>query len=102
MSEKNEEKPKKKGGKKNIIHYILNPSSQLLFEEHLKRCLSKTSGISYKSLRNTYAPRNKHSAFGDFPKEFMPRKEETYDLINIDSHQVANSVTASQSIFILI
>jgi len=89
----------KKKGKKHIIHYELNPSSQLLFEDHLKRCLNKTSGQNYKELRNKFAPRNKHSAFGDFPREFMPRKEETFELINIDSHQVANSVSGGQKTY---
>ena len=87
----------RKKGKKQIIHYNLNPSSQLLFEEHLKRCLHKTTGQSYKELRNRFAPRNKHSPFGDFPREFLPKREEDFNLINIDSHQVANSVSAGQS-----
>jgi hypothetical protein len=86
----------RKKGKKHIIHYELNPSNTLLFEDHLKRCLNKTSGQNYKELRNKFAPKNKHSPFGDFPREFIPRKEETFELINIDSHQVANSVSAGQ------
>ena len=87
----------KKKGKKSMIHYNLNPSSQLLFEEHLKRCLNKASGLGYRSLRSKFAPRNKHSPFGDFPPEFMPKKGEDFSITNIDAHQVANSVTSNQS-----
>jgi len=74
----------------------LNPSSQLLFEESLKRCVGKFKGISYKELKSKHAPRNKHSAFGDFPKGYMPKKTEDFTLVNIESHQVANSVTGNQ------
>jgi len=70
----------------------LNPSSQLLFEEELKKCLSKYGGDRV-STKSKYAPRNKHSPFGDFPPGYMPQKQHDYTLVNIESHQVANSVT---------
>jgi len=89
----------KKKGKKHIIQYNLNPSGHLLFEDHLKRCLNKAQGIGYKQLLSVHAPRNKHSAFGDFPKDFMPRKEEDFSLTNIDSHQVANAAKSDQKTF---
>jgi hypothetical protein len=86
----------KKKGQKHLIHYKLNPSSQLLFEEALKRCVAKYKGVSYKQLKSKYAPRNKHSPFGDFPEGYMPKKTEDFTLVNIESHQVANSVTGNQ------
>jgi hypothetical protein len=83
----------KKKGKKHFIHYNLNPSSQLLFEEHLTKCLNKFSGDK-KSLKLKYAPRNKHSPFGDFPPGYLPQKTQDFTLVNVESHQVANAVTA--------
>eukprot|EP00340_Litonotus_pictus_P006615 CAMPEP_0170529280 /NCGR_PEP_ID=MMETSP0209-20121228/19821_1 /TAXON_ID=665100 ORGANISM="Litonotus pictus, Strain P1" /NCGR_SAMPLE_ID=MMETSP0209 /ASSEMBLY_ACC=CAM_ASM_000301 /LENGTH=267 /DNA_ID=CAMNT_0010821045 /DNA_START=147 /DNA_END=950 /DNA_ORIENTATION=+ len=35
------------------------------------------------------APKNKHSAFGDFPSDFIPKKVETFELDSIDTHQVS-------------
>jgi len=85
----------KKKGKKHVIHYNPNPSSQLLFEEALKTCLAKYGGgEGIKGLKSKYAPRNKHSPFGDFPQGYMPKKSEDFTLVNIESHQVANSVTS--------
>jgi len=84
---------KKKVGK-HPIRYELNPSNQLLFEENLKRCVAKYGGNkSLKDLVSKFAPRNKHSPFGDFPPGYIPQKTQDFGLVNIDSHQVANNVT---------
>lgn len=80
-------------GKKATIEYKLNPSSDLLFEDSLKRCLMKYGG-KREPLKTKFAPRNKHSPFGDFPNSYLPKKNNDYNLIDIESHQVANSVTA--------
>jgi hypothetical protein len=86
---------KKKVGK-HPIRYELNPSSQLLFEENLKRCVAKYEGNkSFKDV-SKYAPRNKHSPFGDFPPGYLPQKTQDFTLVNIDSHQVAHSVTETR------
>jgi hypothetical protein len=86
---------KKKVGK-HPIRYELNPSSQLLFEENLKRCVAKYEGNkSLKDHVSKYAPRNKHSPFGDFPPGYMPQKTQDFTLVNIDSHQVAHAVTGN-------
>lgn len=82
-----------KKGSKHVINYEINPSSQLLFEEKLKQCINKFSGKSKDDLRSKYAPRNKHSPFGDFPPGYIPSKTTDFSLINIESHQVANAVT---------
>ena len=58
----------KKGTKKTIT-YELNPSSQLLFEDTLKRCINKYNG-SRAPIKTKYAPRNKQSPFGDFPSSY--------------------------------
>lgn len=81
-------------GKPHTINYPLNPSSQLLVEDQLKRCLNKAKGIGYKALYSKNAPRNKHSPFGDFPAEYMPKKRDDYSDLNIDSHQVSHAVTS--------
>lgn len=61
-------------GKKETIVYQLNPSSQLLFEDALKRCLNKYGGKKVP-LKTPYAPRNHNSPFGDFPKSYLPKKK---------------------------
>lgn len=93
MDRSDEEKSFKKKTKKHIIRYKVNPSGSLLIEEHLNKCLAKTSGIPLKNLRSTFAPRNKHSPFGDFPNEFLPKKNEDFEPINIENHQVAYNVS---------
>lgn len=79
----------KSKGKKSQIIYKTNPSSQVLIEESLNIILNKSKGLGYKECRTKMAPRNKHSAFGDFPKDFMPKKKETFELDQIDTHQVS-------------
>ena len=81
----------KKGTKKTIT-YELNPSSQLLFEDTLKRCINKYNG-SRAPIKTKYAPRNKQSPFGDFPSSYLPKRPSDYNLVDIESHQVANSIS---------
>ena len=73
--------------KKEIITYQLNPSSQLLFEEALKRCLNKYGGKKVP-FKTQYTPRNHNSPLGDFPKSYLPKKNSDYNLMNIESHQM--------------
>lgn len=79
----------KKKGKKNQIIYKSNPSSQLLVEDSLKTIINKSKGLGYKECRTKLAPRNKHSAFGDFPSDFLPKKIQTFELDPIDCFQVS-------------
>ena len=81
----------KKKGKKHPLFYKSNPSSQLLIEDTLKIMLNKSKGLGYKTVKNKMAPRNKHSVFGDFPKDFLASKKETFELPPIDSHQVSSN-----------
>jgi hypothetical protein len=46
----------------------------MMIEDHLKRCLAKTSNKPFKVSDNKLLPRAQHSPFGDFPKEYMPKK----------------------------
>jgi hypothetical protein len=91
MDREEDNKTLKQSGKKHFIQYNLNPSNQLLFEDTLKKCIAKFGGTGIHSLKSRYAPKNKQSPFGDFPKEYLPKKEKDYNLISIESHQVANS-----------
>jgi hypothetical protein len=88
------EDSKKKGGKCTIL-YNLNPSNQILFEERLKKCIAKYGGTEYS--KSKFAPRNKHSPFGDFPPGYLPQKTQDFTLLDIESHQVANSVTSNMT-----
>lgn len=50
------------------------PAGQMILEDHLKKCLSMTSGTKWKAYANKNLPRAQHSAFGDFPSDFMKKK----------------------------
>jgi len=51
-----------------------SPASEMIIEDHLKKCLTKTSTHPYNPMGNKNMPRNLHSCFGDFPKDKMPKK----------------------------
>jgi len=74
MDQNDKNANRKAKGKKHVIHYQGNPSSQLLFEDSLFTCLAHEKGLNFKTLKTKYATRNKHSPFGDFPSDFMPKK----------------------------
>ena len=50
------------------------PAGQMILEDHLKKCLSMTSGTQWKPYHNKNLPPVAHSAFGDFPKDYMKDK----------------------------
>jgi hypothetical protein len=52
----------------------INFASSMMIEDHLKRCLAKTSNKPFKVYDNKLLPKSQHSPFGDFPKEYMPSK----------------------------
>lgn len=52
----------------------VNHASSLIIEDHLKKVISKTSTKGWKASDNPFLPRSQHSAFGDFPKDYMPKK----------------------------
>jgi hypothetical protein len=49
-------------------------ANQMMIEDHLKKCLAKTSNKPFKVSNNKLLPKSQHSPFGDFPKEYMPSK----------------------------
>jgi hypothetical protein len=46
----------------------------MILEDHLKKCLSLTSGTQWKPYSNKNLARQQHSAFGDFPAEYLKKK----------------------------
>jgi hypothetical protein len=56
-----------------------SPASEFIFEEYLKKCITRTTAQPFQPGKNTKAARMKHSPFGDFPKESMPKKEMDVD-----------------------
>lgn len=55
----------------------VNHASSLIIEDHLKKVIAKTTQKAWKASDNPFLPRSQHSAFGDFPPDYMPKKEKT-------------------------
>ncbi len=51
-------------------------ASTMIVEDHLKKCLAKTSNKPFKPTNNKLLPRSQQSPFGDFPKEYLPPKKQ--------------------------
>ena len=72
------------------------PASQMILEDHLKKCLSMTSGEKWKPYHNKNLPRAQHSAFGDFPKDFMNKKSAGVTEVKpIDKQEVSIAATGT-------
>lgn len=52
----------------------VNFASCMIVEDHLKKVLGKTGGKAFKVSDNKNLPRAQHSAFGDFPNDYMPKR----------------------------
>jgi len=50
-----------------------NIASKIILEDHLKNMIKKSQNTNYKPWKNNFAPKNPHSAFGDFPKSHMSK-----------------------------
>ena len=63
-------------------------ASTMIVEDHLKKCLAKTTNKPFKVSDNKLLPKAQHSPFGDFPKDFLPKKGTTVtDIAPIDKHE---------------
>lgn len=63
-------------------------ASTMIVEDHLKKCLTKTSNKPWKVTDNKLLPRAQHSPFGDFPKEYLGgKKSPVTDLEPLDKHE---------------
>jgi hypothetical protein len=80
----------------NIGKVTVNPASQLLVEDHLRKCLSKTTAKTWKPYANPNLPRAQHSAFGDFPKDYLKQKNAGVTAIHaIDKQEVSIAATGT-------
>jgi hypothetical protein len=59
----------------------INHASSMIVEDHLKKVLAKTSTKGWKASDNPFLPRSQHSAFGDFPPDYLPKKEKKADTV---------------------
>jgi hypothetical protein len=63
-------------------------ANQMMIEDHLNKCLAKTSNKPFKVSNNKLLPKSQHSPFGDFPKEYMPSKgHPVTDMENTIKHE---------------
>ena len=63
-------------------------ASTMIVEDHLKKCLARTTNKPFKVSDNKLLPKAQHSPFGDFPKEFLPGKKTTVtDIEPIEKHE---------------
>jgi hypothetical protein len=52
----------------------INFASCMIVEDHLKKVLLMTDGKPWKFSQNKLLPKSQHSAFGDFPKEYINKQ----------------------------
>ena len=63
-----------------------SPASDLIFEEYLKKCMTRTTSHPFKADKTQKAVRVQHSPFGDFPKDKMPKKQDIEEPEPIDMY----------------
>lgn len=74
----------------------INFASSMIVEDHLKRCLAKTTNKPFKVSNNKLLPKAQHSPFGDFPKDYMPGKKNLVTQIEpIDKHELSLAATGT-------
>jgi len=69
-----------------------NMASRLITEDYLRMMLAKNENVHYKPWKNIWSPRNPHSAFGDFPKNFLSKTPTTPKLTPV--HEVSHAQTS--------
>ena len=80
----------------------INYASSMMIEDHLKRCLAKTSNKPFKVYDNKLLPKSQHSPFGDFPKDYMPSKKSAVtDLQPTISHEQSIAATGIGKLLLL-
>jgi len=68
-----------------------NIASKLITEDYLKYMLGKNQNDNFKPWKNIWSPRNPHSAFGDFPKNFMNKSQTSVKLNPV--HEISHAKT---------
>lgn len=72
-----------------------SPASDLIFEEYLRKCMSRTTAQPFKVDATKKAARVKHSPFGDFPKDKMPKKQTIDEPEPIDNYASSIAITGN-------
>jgi len=68
----------------------INFASSMIVEDHLKKVLAKTDGKQWKFSMNKLLPRSQHSPFGDFPRDYFPKKKSSIEPVpKIDLAEVS-------------
>ena len=75
-----------------------NIAAKIITEDHLKSMLAKSDNLNYKPWKNSYAPKNPHSPFGDFPKEYLSKSIKTEKKGPI--HEISQSSTTISHLFL--
>ena len=66
----------------------INFASSMIVEDHLKKCLAKTTNKPFKASNNKLLPRSQHSPFGDFPPEYLAgKKNGVTEIEPIEKHE---------------
>ena len=60
-----------------------NIATGLVVEDTLKGMLLKTKNVNFKPWQNNFAPKYPHSCFGDFPKNYLPKRKPRYSQKNL-------------------
>jgi len=68
-----------------------NLASKLITEDYLRLMLAKNQNEHYKPWKNIFSPKNPHSAFGDFPKGYLPKTEHKPKLTQV--HETSHAQT---------
>jgi len=78
----------------------INYASSMIVEDHLKKCLARTSNKPWKATDNKLLPRCNHSPFGDFPTDYMPgRKNPVTEVQPINQAEVSIAVKGTGKSF---
>jgi len=69
-----------------------NLASKLITDDYLRLMLAKNRNEHYKPWKNIFSPKNPHSAFGDFPKGYLPKHESKPKLTQV--HETSHAQTS--------
>jgi len=72
-----------------------SPASDMILEDHLKRCISRVETQPYQPTKNKNLPAMKHSCFGNFPKDKMPKKSADPEPEPLDIHAKSIAITGN-------
>lgn len=79
-----------------------SPASDLIFEEYLKKCMTRTTAQPFKPGRTGKAARVQHSPFGDFPKDKMPKKQTIDEPEPIDMYASSIAIKGNSKYLVII